>query len=80
MADTYKILSQKPASTINPAGTGFMEVWEITYKVTSGPASGTVATVQVPDDEHDVAHVKDAIETKIEALGQIAQLGSPDSA
>lgn len=80
MADTYNILSQKQTSTINPAGTGFMEVWEITYKVTSGPANGTVATVQVPDDEHDAAHVKDAIETKIQALNAVAQLGSPGSA
>lgn len=75
MADTYSILSQSPGTEPNPAGTGFMDVWNITYKVTSGPAKGTTATLQVPEEDHNAAYVDQAIQDKIQTLGDIAGLG-----
>lgn len=74
MADNYTITSQKQATELNPNGTGFQEVWEITYRVTDGPSKGTVATVSVPEDQHDADHVKAAIEDKISSLDSIASL------
>jgi hypothetical protein len=75
MASNYTVLSQSQSVQINPAGTGFADVWEITYKVTSGPAKGTVATVSVPEEEHNADYVKAAIEDKISALEDIHSLG-----
>lgn len=74
MADNYTILGQKPNVAINPAGIGFQEVWEITYRVTSGPSKGTVATVTVPDSDHNAKYVKQAIEDKIKHLDDVAAL------
>lgn len=76
MASNYTILSQSQSVQINPAGTGFEDVWEITYKVTSGPATGTVATATVSNDDHNAAAVQAAIESKISDLEGVANLGS----
>lgn len=72
MADNYTVLSQKQDVVINHAGTGFEDVWEITYKVTSGPSKGTVATVKVPEEDHNAGYVNAAILDKIAALDEIA--------
>jgi hypothetical protein len=75
MAKDYKVLSQAQSVQINPAGTGFENVWEITYKVTTGPASGTVASVTVPAEDHNADAVGAAIEAQIENAHGIASLG-----
>lgn len=74
MADNYTITSQKQDVRINPAGTGFENVWEVTYKVTSGPSRGTSATVTVPEEDHNAEYVKGTIEDKIAALDEVANL------
>lgn len=76
MASNYTILSQSQSVQINPAGTGFEDVWDVTYKVTSGPAKGTVATATVSAEDHTASAVKDAIESKISDLEDVANLGT----
>ncbi len=71
----YTVTAQTQSTEINPAGNGFHNVWNITYKVTDGPARGSHGTVTVTEDEHNTAHVKAAIESKIKALSDIASLG-----
>lgn len=73
--ETFQILSQSQTSEINPAGTGFHEVWNVTFKVTSGPAKGTLGSLQFPDDEHTADKVGAAIAAKVAALTAIAALG-----
>lgn len=80
MANNYTIQSQSQGVQINPAGTGFEDVWEVTYKVTSGPAKGTVATVSVPAEDHNADTVQAAIEAKIADLEGVANLGSGNGA
>lgn len=75
MADTYKVLSQRQSVTINPAGNNFVDVWEVTYEVTSGPSKGTVASVEVPDRDHNAKYVDNAIREKIADLTAIHSLG-----
>lgn len=75
MADTYTILSQSQSQEINPSGTGFMEVWNITFKVTSGPAKDNTGSVQVSAGDHNAAHVKTVIDEKVKDLSEIAALG-----
>lgn len=75
MADNYTITAQSQSQEINPAGNGFEDVWKVSYKVTSGPATGMGGTVTVPEDQHNAQAVKAAIEAKIADLAQIASLG-----
>lgn len=75
MADSYTITSQAPDMELNNAGTGFINGWKVTYKVTSGPANGTIGSVFVSDDNHNAKDVGSAIAAKISDLGEIAQLG-----
>lgn len=74
MADNYTILSQKQNVVLNPAGTGFSDVWEISYRVTDGPSKGTTGTVTVPEEDHNAAYVKNAIDEKISALDDVASI------
>lgn len=80
MATNYSIVSQSQSVKINPAGTGFDDVWEVVYKITSGPAKGTVATVSVPAEDHTADEVRAAIESKIADLESVAKLGGNGSA
>lgn len=74
MADSWKILSQKPGTEISPSGTGFDDVWNVTYQVTSGPAKGTTGVISVPEEDHNAAFVKSAIDDKVSDLNEIANL------
>lgn len=75
MASSYQILGQKQNVEINAQGTGFQNVWEVTYKVTDGPSRGTVGTVSVPEEDHNAKYVGQAIADKIAHLDNIASLG-----
>ena len=74
MADTWRVLSQKPGTEISPSGTGFQEVWNITYQVTDGPAKGTIGSLSVPEEDHNAAFIASAINDKVAALNEIASL------
>ena len=79
MADQmYQILSQVPTTEIDPSGRGFMEVWEITYKVIGGAASGTVGRITVQNSDHNPTYVDRTIKSKIQALHDIASLGGTE--
>jgi hypothetical protein len=73
-AYTYQILSQVPDTEINPAGTGFMAVWKVTSKVTSGPAKDTIATALVEEQDHNADGVSRIIGAKVAQLSDIASL------
>lgn len=74
MADTWKVLSQKQSTEINPMGTGFEQVWVITYQVTSGPSRGTIGSISVPDEDHNPEFLGPEIQAKVDALDSIAGL------
>jgi len=75
MASDYKVISQHQDIQINPAGTGFENVWQITYKVTDGPSKGMTSTVTVPAEDHNADAVASAIESQIANAHAIASLG-----
>lgn len=74
MAETYTITSQAPDMELNDAGTGFINGWKVTYKVTSGAAKDTIGSVFVGPSQHNAADVKSLIEAKIADLDAIAKL------
>lgn len=75
MAQEYKILGQKQVMNLNPAGVGFSNDWEVTYQVTSGAAKGSVATVTIPQSDHNADYVDMAIREQMDNLHGIASLG-----
>ena len=77
--ETYEILSQSPTTEIDPSGRGFMEVWEIAYKVIGGPANGTTGRITVQNSDHTPAYVDRTIKAKLQALHDIASLGGSQS-
>jgi hypothetical protein len=74
MADNWKVLSQKQGTEINTQGTGFEDVWVITYQVTTGPSKGTMGSLSVPEEDHNADFIKSAIDDKVNALDGIANL------
>lgn len=77
--ETYQILSQSPTTEIDPSGRGFMEVWEISYKVIGGPANGTIGRITVQNADHNAAYIDRTIKAKLAALHDIASLGGSPS-
>lgn len=75
MAQDYKVLSQQPRININAAGTNFSHDIEVTYQVTSGPAKGTVSTVNVPQSDHTADYVDAAIREQLANFHGVASLG-----
>lgn len=74
MADNFSIIAQKQNVSIGPTGTGFQDVWDITYKVTSGPSQGTTATLTVPEEDHTKEKVAQLINDKIKTLDDVASI------
>lgn len=75
MAESYKVLSQSQAQEINNAGTGFMQVWNVTAQITTGPAKGENLTIQVPAEDHNAETVGKMIAAKVADLTAVAELG-----
>jgi hypothetical protein len=75
MAQDYQVLNSVQRMNLSPSGSGFENVWEVTYKVTSGPARGTVATVTIPAADHNAEYVDDAIREQITNLHGVFSLG-----
>jgi hypothetical protein len=75
MAEKYEIVSQTPDIELNSAGTGFINGWQIAYKITTGPAKGTPGTVFVGKDQHNAVDVASIIAAEIQDSHEIAQLG-----
>lgn len=65
---------QRLTTQISPAGNGFTDVWEVTYMIDSGPASGTEGTVRIPAHQYNVETVKATINHLVAHQHNIASL------
>lgn len=76
MAATWRIVpqGQRQTTELSPAGTGFRDVWEVTYEVTQGDAAGTVGIVRVPAESYSADTVAAAIEDQVAHLHNVASL------
>ena len=57
-----------------PGGAGLEDVHEVTYKITSGPATGTHRTVRVPNELYDAKHVRAMIQTDADNHSEVSGL------
>lgn len=74
MADNWHVTSQRETEQLNPAGTGFEQVWVVTFTVDTGPSAGTSASVVVPAAQYNGPYVSDQIDAKVAAMDAIAGL------
>jgi hypothetical protein len=78
MAQEYKVLSQAKRMNINAAGTNFSHDVEVTYRIESGPAKGTVSTIVVPQGDHNADYVDAAVREDMANFHGVASLGTSE--
>lgn len=74
MADMWTIVNQRQDTVLDENGPGFSTVWEVTYRITSGPASGTRGTVRIPVDQYNANTVKETISAAVYHVDAVAGL------
>ncbi len=74
MADTWQIVSQVQDTQISDTGPGFDRIWDVKYRVTSGPATGTVGHVHLPVEGYSAQAVKQAVDAAVYHIDQVGGL------
>jgi len=74
MADMWHVKSQVQDTVLSDTGSGFTHVWEVTYVVDGGPATGTVGKVRIPVEQFSADIVKSTIDAAVYHLDQVASL------
>jgi hypothetical protein len=65
---------QRLSTELSPSGAGFRDVWEVTYEVIDGPATGTVGMVKIPAETYSAEAVQEAIDGAVAHLHNVAGL------
>lgn len=65
---------QRLTTVINAAGTGFDDVWEVSYAIDTGPGAGTQGQVRVPASQYNAQVVEAAIAAQVSHLHNVASL------
>lgn len=65
---------QRLTTQISPAGNGFIDVWEVTYMIDSGPATGTEGTIRVPAGQYNAETVAATINALVGHQHNVASL------
>lgn len=71
---TWTVTAQRLDTELSDSGTGFVPVWRVSYKVTSGPAIGTTGYVNIPADQYNADTVKATIDAAVTHLHNVASL------
>lgn len=76
MADMWHIVQggQRLSTQLSAAGTGFTDVWEVTFQIDSGPAQGTQSMVRIPVEFYNADYVKTQIDKAVLAIDAVAGL------
>ena len=65
---------QRLTTQISQTGTGFTDVWEVSYMIDSGPAQGTQGTIRVPASQFNAETVKATINALVGTQHNVASL------
>jgi hypothetical protein len=71
---TWIVTGQRLDTELSDSGTGFTPVWRVSYKIMSGPATGTTGYVNIPADQHNASNVKKTIDAAVYHLDKVAGL------
>jgi hypothetical protein len=66
---------QRQTVQLSGSGTGFTDVWEVTYHIDEGPGQGTEGTVRIPASQYNAATVKATIDALVSHQHAVASLG-----
>ncbi len=70
----YHVTGQRLTGQLTNSGSGFRDVWEVTYEVDSGPAAGTTGHVNVPAAQYNANVVRATIEGQLVHVHNVASL------
>lgn len=65
---------QRQGIELNPGGAGFQTVWEVTYQITDGPATGQTGIVRIPEPLYSAETVKGAVQAAVDRANAVAAL------
>lgn len=65
---------QRLTTQITPSGNGFMDVWEVSYMIDSGPAAGNEGLVRIPATQFNSEVVKATINQVVAHQHAVASL------
>lgn len=71
MADKWVITGQRKTSIVNPAGGGFLDIYEVAFRITG---TGLQSTVDVPAYEYGPDTVRAAVESEVEKMVAVHNL------
>jgi hypothetical protein len=74
MADTWIITGQRQTTTLAGNGNGFVDIWEITFRITGGPAQGSNGTFRIPADLYNVDNVRAGVQAQADQMSGVAGL------
>lgn len=76
MADTWQVdpTGIRQSTQLSTAGAGFVNVWEVPYVITSGPATGVTGHVSIPENLYNADNVRQAVQNAVDAHTSIASL------
>lgn len=76
MADTWNIdpTGIRQNTILSSSGAGFVNVWEVPYVITSGPASGVTGKVEVPEGLYNADNVARTVQDAVDAHTAVAGL------
>ena len=74
MADTFIVDSTgiRQSTKLSNSGTGFLDVWEVPYEITSGAATGVHGVVSVPASMYNAVNVARVIQAAVDAHNEVA--------
>lgn len=65
---------QRLTQQISPTGNGFVDIWEVSYMIDSGPAAGNEGTVRIPASQFNAETVKATINAIVTHQHAVASL------
>jgi hypothetical protein len=66
MADDHEVTNVTQETQLAESGAGFRPVYKVNYKVTGGPAEGTVGHIIVPASQYDAPTVRAALASAVQ--------------
>lgn len=65
---------QRLTTQLAQSGASFVDVWEVTYHIDSGPAQGTQGQVKIPASQYNADTVKSTINAIVAKVHDVAGL------
>ena len=72
----WHIVKQELTTDLPEGSSGFVRVWEVTYRIDDGPAAGTQGMVRIPVEQFNADTVRATVEAMIAHNHAVGGLGN----